>query len=512
MQQNSMPNILIFMTDQQRGDTALQSCDDPYLGGSKALIPNLDAFRSRGVSFTEAYCPSPHCCPSRATFMTGLYPTQHGIWNNVNVHNALSTGLSEGLRLWSEDLKELGYRLDYSGKWHVSAEEGPRHRGWREGMVTANATKKRGNISWEDYRMLARERESRPEDIIPLDEKNNPISDSRPDGDILRPGYPRYSHYGIDEDQLHDSAVVEDAVRIIRERSNEAPQDRPWCQYVGTIGPHDPYKVPKKFLDMYSLEDIQLPPNFYDDMEDKNRLSMRTKWRFEQFSEEEHRRAILHYLALCSYEDHLFGRILEALEENDQLDNTLIMYVSDHGDYMGDHGLWCKGLPPFKNAYHIPLIVSWEGIENPGRSVDALVSIADIAPTIMDLAGAEDSREARGYVGRSLLDFLKNRNPQEWRIELYTQTNGNELYGIQRMVFDKKWKLVYNGFDLDELYDLENDPGELHNIYDQKRYGDIIRHYSRKLQHFAMETGDQAVNPYIMVGLAAYGPGFAFTE
>ena len=97
------PNILIFMTDQQRGDTVLPT--------GQARMPNIDRFRAEGVTFGETFCPSPHCCPSRATFMTGLYPAQHGIWHNVNVGNAITRTLASGVRTWCEDLSEHGYRM-----------------------------------------------------------------------------------------------------------------------------------------------------------------------------------------------------------------------------------------------------------------------------------------------------------------------------------------------------------------------------------------------------------------
>lgn len=111
------PNIIVFMTDHQRGDTVLP--------GSPVITPNLDRFREQAVTFSNSWCPSPHCCPSRATFFSGLYPSEHGIWNNVDVSNALSHHLFDDVRLFSEDLADAGYRLNFSGKWHVSSERGP---------------------------------------------------------------------------------------------------------------------------------------------------------------------------------------------------------------------------------------------------------------------------------------------------------------------------------------------------------------------------------------------------
>ena len=115
------PNILIFMTDHQRGDTVLP--------GHPAIVPNVTNLARGGITFSETFCPAPHCCPARATFHSGLYPTRSGVWNNVCNDQRLSAGLKPGLTLWSEDLKEAGYRLVWSGKWHVSIEESPKDRG-----------------------------------------------------------------------------------------------------------------------------------------------------------------------------------------------------------------------------------------------------------------------------------------------------------------------------------------------------------------------------------------------
>ena len=139
------PNILIFMTDHQRGDTVLPE--------HPAVTPNLTKFAGEGVIFENVFCPSPHCCPSRATFQTGLYPSRHGVWNNVCNAQALSRGLRDGVRLWSEDLAEAGYELAWSGKWHVSTIETPADRGWRELMVTSYKQYEH-HSGWDNYRRI----------------------------------------------------------------------------------------------------------------------------------------------------------------------------------------------------------------------------------------------------------------------------------------------------------------------------------------------------------------------
>lgn len=482
---NKAPNILIFMTDHQRGDSVL----------GRAIMPNSDRLRAQGVTFTEAFCPAPHCCPARATFFTGLYPTQHGVWHNVEVGNAISRGLADGVKTWSEDLRDAGYRMWYSGKWHVSQTESPADRGWNccPGTPSDYGNRKPGN-RWPRYRELA--------------ERGG--DDSRGSGQILTPGYPPFTICGtLDEEKHGDTHVVRQAVAKMKELAEES-SDRPWCLYAGCIGPHDPYNVPQKYLNMYDIDDIELPPNFHDEMRDKPNFYRRTRDIFSQLSEEEHRRAILHFLAYCTYEDALLGQLLEALEKTGQAENTIVIATSDHGDYMGEHGLWAKGVPCFRGAYHVPLIVRWPaGIEKPGSTVDELVSLADIAPTVLDVAGVAPDRE---FVGESLLPFFKGESPGEWRDMFFTQTNGNELYAIQRACFNKAFKMVYNGFDYDELYDLEKDPHELTNVVDAPEYAETVRRMMKRIWQFAHATGDTCINPYIMVRFARYGPAIAFEE
>ena len=478
----SRPNILIVMTDHQRADTALP--DHP------SITPNLDRLAEEGVSFTNTYCPSPHCCPSRATFFSGLYPSRHGVWNNICNRQALSTGLKEGVRLWSEDLAEAGYDLHFTGKWHVSVEESPRDRGWTEHFVSSTKGAYHG-VTWDYYRQLAQQ----------------PEASTRGEGEILRPGYGTYRLYGEGERRdSHDERVVREALTLIPEL---AKSEGPWGLYVGFIGPHDPYVVPQRYVDLYDLDDVPLPRSYYDEMGDKPRIYQRMReMRFGQLSEREVREGIRHFWAYCTYLDDLFGQILQALEATGQTENTLVLYTSDHGDYAGEHGLFAKGIPAFRGAYHIPAVIRWPaGIRNPGRQVDAFVSEADFAPTFLELAGL---RTERHFTGASLASFLRDEQPSDWRDALHTQCNGVELYYTQRSVMTRDFKYVFNGFDQDELYDLCNDPDEMCNLANDPAYEGIKRAMCARMWRFAYEEDDTAINPYITVGLAPYGPAEAF--
>jgi choline-sulfatase len=479
------PNILIFMTDHQRADTVLPE--------HPARTPHLVQFARQGVTFTDTFCPSPHCCPSRATFFTGLYPSRHGVWNNVCNHQALSRGLKDGVRLWSEDLADAGYRLHFCGKWHVSAKELPSDRGWVDEFVSAARPNEHG-ATWDHYRELGK----------------TPERSTRGEGEILRPGYGTYRLYGsMDETgDSHDETVLFKSLDVL---PRLAKGEEPWCLYVGVNGPHDPYVVPRRYLDLYDVDDVPLPPSFADELTDKPAIYQRIRDQvFGQLSPLEVREGIRHFWAYCSYLDDMFGQILGALEGTGQAQNTLVLYCSDHADYCGEHGLFCKGIPCFRGAYHVPAIVRWPAmVERPGRQVDALVSLADFAPTFVEAAGLAPDRH---FTGSSLMPFLRGEEPARWRDEMHTQCNGVELHYTQRSVMTAGYKYVFNGFDRDELYDLGSDPHEMNNLAKDPAYDEVKRAMCRRMWRFAFQEDDTVINRYITVALAPYGPAEAFRD
>ena len=473
------------MTDHQRGDTVL--------GEHPAVTPNLTEFARQGATFTNVFCPSPHCCPCRATFHSGLYPSRHGVWNNVCNDQALSRGLKDGVRLWSDDLAEAGYRMAWSGKWHVSVTETPKDRGWEELIVTGYRPREHGR-GWDWPREQAQKTES----------------SRRGEGQILCPGWGTYTLYGPQErdESWVDERIVAGALEAL---ARLAGGKDPWALYVGVNGPHDPYFVPQRFIDLYDPDSVPLPASYEDDLAEKPRVYRRMRrMRFGQLTPREVREGVRHFWAYCSYLDEMFGRVLAALDATGSADNTVVLYCSDHGDYCGDHGLFCKGIPCFRGAYHVPAIFRWPaGMAEPGRRVEQLVSLADFAPTFTELAGA---RADPGLTGRSLLPFLRGRTPPSWRDEIHTQCNGVELYYTQRSVMTRDWKYVYNGFDDDELYDLRSDPHEMRNLASDPAWEAVKRRMCRRMWRFACREQDSAMLGYITVTLAPYGPAEAFAD
>jgi choline-sulfatase len=479
------PNILIFMTDQEQGQVV-----DP---GHPCQTPNADQLAAEGVRFRHTYTPSPHCCPSRATFFTGLYPSRHGVYNNIFNSAAIHTALNPGVVTFGEQLRDQGYRLIFSGKWHVSAEDNPADRGWEELITTSTAGTHHGR-SIEDWRQAA----AQPAE-----------TGERQRGHIQRPGWGDFVVYKTLPDAgpkgyegLHDYQVVEKAVDALHGLKES---DEPWVLYVGPVGPHDPFSVPQKFVDMYDPDQIELPESYRDTLDDKPRLYQRMRRQFwDQLSEAEVCESIAHYWAFCTMEDAMLGEVLDTLDETGQTDNTLVLFLSDHGDYCGAHGLYLKGVPAFREAYHVPCIARWpQGIADPGRTVDEIVSLADFAPTFLEVAGIQPSTDLSG---RSLLPLLQGETPADWPDAHYTQCNGVELYYSQRSVTTHEFKYVYNGFDFDELYDLRTDPYEMVNRADDPEYDGIKKDLVSKMWRFAAREDDIIFNPYGTVALAPWGP------
>ncbi len=256
---------------------------------------------------------------------------------------------------------------------------------------------------------------------------------------------------------------------------------------------------------------IELPASYHDTLEDKPRVVQRQRRQlWDQLSEDEVRESIAHYWAYCTLEDALLGEVLDALDATGQADDTLVIFMSDHGDYCGAHGIYLKGVAAFREAYHVPCIMRWpKGIREPGREVDEFVTLADFAPTFLELAGITPADD---LTGRSLVPFLADETPADWPQEFHNQLNGVELYYSQRVVTTHEFKYVYNGFDFDELYDLRNDPLEMVNVADDPAYAEVKHDLVRRMWRFAAEEEDIIFNPYGTVALAPWGPGEALAD
>jgi len=505
------PNILIFLPDQQNGATVLP--------GSPVVKPVMDKFLQEAVAFNSAHCPAPHCCPSRASFMTGLYPSEHGVYNNVLTNTAIHFNPYPGTEYWGQWLRDAGYATGYAGKLHVGRDVKPEDCGFEDlssieqGEPDPGRSKRKWNV-----------KETAPADRQP--------------GEVVRPDWGSVQLYKTlpnagpkGYEGMDDYRIMQGGIAGMKKY---AAGDKPWCVMISNSGGHDVYDAPKKFVDLYDVDKIELPASFRDTLDDKPRVYQRQRYEYwSQLSDHETRDALRHYYAKLSMQDAIFGEMLQALEETGQAENTIVIYVSDHGDYHAAHGLWMKGVPSFQEAYHIPAVVRWpKGTKQPGRQVDALVDQVDWSATILEACGITPPKKISGA---SMLPWLRGEAPADWRTASCTQMNGVELYYTQRIVLTKEWKYVYNGFDYDELYDLRNDPHEMHNLAfpdiaartKQVQSGEGLttgsvpwpvltaeveqarKRLVAEMWRFAGEHNDIIFNSYGTVALAPYGPALA---
>ncbi|MGI6367197.1 MAG: sulfatase-like hydrolase/transferase [Anaerolineae bacterium] len=489
MSRDKRPNILIFQVDQEQGQVTMP--------GHPCRTPNADRLAAEGVRFTRAYTIAAHCCPSRASFMSGLNPSGHGIYNNVLNRAAIHTSLNAGVTLWSEVLAESGYNLAYSGKWHVCADRGPADVGWKDYGATSVGGRDHHGTTWEDWRL----RTAQPQEEGP-----------RQRGTLLRPGWGTLRLYGTGGTTPEaepftegDYRIVQNGLQALRDLT---AQDSPWCLYIGPNGPHDPYIIPEHYARMYDPANVPLPPNWHDDLQDKPRVYQRQRHLWNQLGEDEYREAIAHYWGYCTMQDDLLGLVLDALDQTGQADNTLVLFTSDHGDYAGAHGLFAKGVAAFDECYRVPWIMRWPaGVRNPGREVSSLITHLDIAETLTELAG---TRMPAATSGSSLLPWLRDDPSATAAEAVFNQFNGVELYYSQRMVRTQRWVFVHNGFDVDELYDLATDPWCLTNRAEDPACRAVVKDLSRLMWRQACEQDDIVGNPYMTVALAPFGPMVAF--
>jgi arylsulfatase A-like enzyme len=450
-------------------------------------MPNVkERIAGEGLRFQLGYTPNALCSPARASFFTGLYPSVHGMYNNYHSMPVIHPGLFPGVRLFSEKLRSVGYNLSYIGKWHVSGEKGPADYGWHvpkgeaPGPVGFPKPGSRRRRYWEPPRNLERY------------------------AVIKRNGWPDYVLYGTRPGKPEDMRDFKRGMVAAEEIRRLSKRSEPWVIYVGLTEIHDPYIVVEPYASMYDPEEVPLPENYHDTLEDKPAIYRRMRRQlWDQLSEEQIREAISYYWGLCTMNDDVVGMLLNALEDAGVEDETLVLFTSDHGDQVGSHGLFLKGVLPFEESYRIPMAVRWPKVIKRGSTCGEFVTLCDFAPTFCEAAGAEPLDPCHG---RSLLPIFEGETPEDWPRSFYGQFLGTEYYYTQRIVRDHRFKYVFNGFDFDELYDLGEDPFELRNLAFDPAYEDVKKRMIEEMWRWAEKTDDIIFNPYPSVALVPYGP------
>lgn len=500
------------MTDQQRAETVEPS--------APCRTPNVDRIAAEGTRFDRCYAPNPICSPSRASLYTGHLPHSHGMTNVTHGIEPYGARFRADLETWSERLSDAGYRLGHFGKWHVERSGDLERFGFDEYEIHRSET------FAENF---AAHRESLD---LPPDPDRSPDALSRT-GVVSDEGYRDFLLYGT-----HDEPPAATAEHYVYSRAIEfvedaAERDQPWCTVVSTFAPHDPYVPPEETLadHGYDPDEIQKPPNFHDPMADKPTIYRRQRDVWADLSWEEYAEATACYYAYCSLVDDQLGRLLETLSDLGELEDTVIVYTSDHGDFLGAHRLLLKGVPAFEETYRVPLVIRHPEYEGE-RVRDDLVQLHDVAPTLVAAAGADDepfppeprvlprNSHARGgdavrqqeeppsFGAESLVPFLRGERPDDHRQEAFAEFHGQDFLWTQRVYWRGDEKYVFNAFDDDEFYDLSQDPAETTNLIDDSEYDERVTELAGRMWEIARETGDYQISElhYGMHRFAPVGP------
>ncbi len=472
----SRPNILFLMTDQMQGRVL-----DP---GHVCRTPNLDTLARRGVRFTHAYTPNAVCSPARASLMTGLLPHTHGVLQVTHCTPEDQAVLRETPH-WAQRLVEAGYRTGYFGKWHVERSNVLQQFGWQVN----------GAFGTELYDRLA-------EQLGATTPRRGESSFENLTGGPA--GYPRSLLYGVSDEPRAMTGDV--AVALAREFLEEATEgNRPWCAFVSILEPHDPFVTSRAVYETYDVDAIEVPPNWNDSLEGRPGMYRKAARAFSTISEREKKEAAAAYFASITELDAKFQKLIDLVESKGQLDRTIVVLTSDHGELLGAHGLYMKNTGGFEEAYNVPLIMAGPGIE-PGGVSSARVGLHDLAPTLLELVDLEPigSPESRSF--RPVLADAATHDPDY--TEGYAEYFGTRYWWSQRILWDGSWKLVWNGFDFDELYDLAEDPYELHNLAEDPEQQDRVKQMMTKIWQKVKETNDWPLleSTYPGLRLAPFGP------
>ena len=459
-------NVLLLFSDQHRPDTL--GC----YGNSIVKTPNIDRLAKHGVRFDNAFTPTATCSPARTCVQTGVLAHRHRIMFNSGGPSKKCGGahnLSDEWPAFASSLKEKGYNLAHVGKWHIGVENRPADFGY-EGVFYPYYGYPAGHKHYLNY-------------LKELGVGGFNLSEV-----THHPEQKRFRYSGIQEGPVEASAPGYLASQTVDYIDKFARDDKPFFVSCNFWGPHAPYFIPEKYFRMYEGVDIEPWPNFRYDQSDKPRIYEQygRYWGVDRFSRKQLSDLIARYYGYITLIDEQVGRILKTLEDTGQLEDTLIIYSADHGATVGSHGMWDKGFGMHDCTQRIPLVVSHAGLRGKGAVSDEFVTLMDFAPTFLEQAGCPVPETCDG---KSLWPAIDHPEKARRRDHVICEHFGHQMPFWQRMVRDDRYKYVYNPTDVDEFYDLENDPHEMTNLaarIDKAR----IEPYRDRLREFIERTGD----------------------
>lgn len=431
------PNILVIMSDEHAPQFS------GFHGHPLVRTPHMDRLAARGVLFETAYCNTPICVASRMSFLTGRYAHHNGAWDN-------SAPLAVDAVTWPHLLRAKGYDVVLSGKQHFVGPD--KLHGFQTQLARdLHAENTHPTFDWTD---------GTPPAPLPW-----PTLERAGPGETL-------------EVEIDDQ-VEEEAIRYLRD---PARRDRPWALNVSFMAPHFPLIVPEQYWDLYPLDEIDLPVTPPGHLEAQHPVyqRMRSMFGFVDFPEDLVRRGRAGYYGLITYLDDKIGRLLDTVDEIGQSSNTLIVYVSDHGEMNGEHGMWRKS-NFYEYSSRVPLMIAWPGQLPEGRRVSDVVSLVDLTATLVAVA---DGSPITPLDGDSLLPLARGE-AVGWKGEAFAEYLAHGVAAPMAMLRRGRFKLNYSLGDPIELYDLEEDPGEFHDLAAKPEYAGTVRDMTgRILSHW----------------------------
>ena len=412
-------NLLLIISDEHRKD-AMGCMGHPWV-----KTPNLDQLASRGTLFTNAYTPSPMCVPTRAAMACGDYVHKTGYWDSATAYDGR-------VRSWMSHLREQHVETTSIGKLHFRSASDD--NGFTEELLPMHVV---DGVGWA----VALLRENSPD--------YTQAAELAADVGI---GTSTYTDYDRDitnaaEEWLHKRASSND----------------PWAACVSLVSPHYPLTCPEEYYRLYNPAELDLPVG-YGSHSRPDHTELQNVARFfdynRYFDEKKTREAIAAYYGLTSFMDNCVGRIINALERSGQSNDTVVVYVSDHGDMLGDQGYWTKQVM-YEQSAGIPMIAAGPGVPV-GHRVSTGASLLDIAATAVEVTGVKHDNKSRALPGLSLRTIANNKDDPE-RTILSEYHDGGSTTGTF-MVRWQHWKYIFYVGHEPQLFNLQTDPDELNNL------------------------------------------------
>ncbi len=441
MSDDIRPNLLYIHSDQH----------SPYVtgcyGDSLVETPHLDALAARGVVLDNTYCPSPICVPSRMSMLSGRYPHENEVWTNSHM-------LDSGIPTFAHAMGAGGYRPVLVGRMHSVGSD--QLHGYAERLVGDHGANRPGGKG----------------------NGGHGVGGAGPTRSSLQ-----QSGHGQSAYQVHDEDVTAATVHYldrlgVQKRAGQSAE--PFSLSVGFMLPHQPFIARKEDYERYY--DKITPPQTLEPFGDHLHPHIKN-WRemcdITEVSEAEIKRSRAAYWALVYRMDVMIGQILTALRENDLEDNTLVIYCSDHGEQVGEHGLWWKQTF-YEDSVKVPAILSWPGRLPEGTSCDKVISSLDLNATMIDALECPALPHSRG---RSLLPLLTDPDNVEWDNVAFSEFCQNKSGGggpfseegvYQRMIRRDNFKLNYYHGQPCQLFDLDVDPRELNDLVGDPAYAETV--------------------------------------